>query len=151
MSGRRAKKKVTALSDFKLIGIDTDIFIYYLEENPEFGIASKKIIDSLNSGNLRGVTSILAVSEIISKKGLSKSVAKDLEATFFEIPNLTILEVSLKVAVEAGRIRREYSLRLPDAIQLATALQFKAQAFVTNDEKLKIFDELEIILLQKSH
>lgn len=139
---------MTTLGNFRLVGIDSNIFIYYLEENPQFGSASKKIIDSLNGGNLRGITSVLAVSEITSKKELTENIAKDLEATLFEIPNLTIHDVNRKVAKETGKIRRRYGLRLADAIQLATAVQFKARAFITNDERLKIFKELEIILLQ---
>lgn len=137
------------LSDLKLVAIDTNIFIYYFEDNPQFGTASKKIIDALSGQLLSGVTSIIAISETLSKQGLPIKITKDIENDFFEIPKLSILEVDRKVAVKAAKIRREYGFRLPDAIQLATAIISKAQAFITNDERLKKFKELKVILLDQ--
>ena len=49
----------------------------------------------------------------------------------------------------AAEVRREYGFRLPDSIQLATALHSKSQAFVTNDRRLKKFKELPAILLSE--
>ena len=63
------------------------------------------------------------------------------------MPNLNIIDVDYKIALEAARIKREYKFRLPDSIQLATALIGKAQAFVTNDQRLKKFQELPIVML----
>lgn len=138
------------LSDLKLVAIDTNIFIYYFEDNPQFGTASKKIIDALSSKSLSGVTSIIAISETLSKKDLPIKIAKDIENDFFEIPKLTILEVDRKVAVKAAKIRREYGFRLPDAIQLATAIISRVQALITNDDRLKKFKELKVILLAQT-
>lgn len=137
------------LNNFRLVGIDTNILIYYFEKNPQFGETSKRLFDALNTSGLQAVTSIIAVVETLSKKDLPEDIAKDLEADFFEIPYLSILEVARKIGSLAARIRREYNFRLPDSIQLATALSAKANAFITNDEGLRKFKELKVILLNE--
>ena len=58
------------------------------------------------------------------------------------------MNVDRTITVEAARIRREYGFRLPDSIQLATALFGKANALITNDERLKKFKELKVINLK---
>ncbi|OGE64802.1 hypothetical protein A3I48_01575 [Candidatus Daviesbacteria bacterium RIFCSPLOWO2_02_FULL_36_7] len=63
---------------------------------------------------------------------------------------MEIYQVDEKIAVESARIRRKYSFRLLDSIQLATALYAKAQAFITNDDRLKKFKELKVILLKEA-
>lgn len=46
---------------------------------------------------------------------------------------LTTVEVSVAIAEGAAQLRSQYSLRTPDAIQIATALQSGATALITND------------------
>lgn len=135
------------LSKLRLVCIDTNIFIYYFDENPRFGQAAKRIFDELASGNLKAITSTTSLVEILSYKILSKKDAKDMENKFYDIPQLSILDINRSIAVEAGRIRRKYSFRSPDAIQLATALHTKAKAFITNDDRLKKCKEIKILLL----
>lgn len=132
-----------------MVGIDTNILIYYFEDNPQFGETAKDVFDALNTSELKAVTSIIAVMETLSKKSLPEDIAKDLEADLFEIPNLSIIEVDRKIGIQAAKIRRKYQFGLPDSIQLATALEAKAKAFITNDEGLKFFKELKVILLKE--
>lgn len=137
------------LNNFKLVGIDTNLLIYYFENNPQFGEAAKNLFDALNHSKLQAVTSMIAVTEILSKKGLPEDIAKDLEEDLFEIPYLSILEVDRKIGTQAAMIRRTYQFGLPDSIQIATALSAKAKAFITNDDRLKKFKELKVILLKE--
>lgn len=137
------------LKKYKLVGLDSNIFIYYFEENPQFGQKSKKVFELLVSDKFKAVTSIFSLVETISKKDLPAKIAKDLEEKFFEIPNLRLLEVSREIGVEAARIRREYGYRLPDSIQLATAKLNKAKAFISNDTRLKSIKGLKVLLLNE--
>ena len=45
----------------------------------------------------------------------------------------TVVPVSAQIASLAAQLRAQYRLRLPDAIQLATAIDVGASAFVTHD------------------
>lgn len=135
------------LGKFKLIGLDTNIFIYHLHQNPQFTSFTDTIFNTLAENKITAVTSLITLIELLSFNAPSSKL-KELEENFKTTPNLTILDVDHKIAIEAARIRREEGFRLPDAIQLATAMQSKTQAFVTNDQKLKNFKKLQIILIQ---
>lgn len=131
----------------KLVALDSNIFIYNLEENPGFVKFTDIIFQNLSANKLKATTSILSLTEILSYPK-TETVVKEITSDFFSTPNLLVLEVNREVALEAARIRRKYAYRLPDSIQLATALVTKATAFITNDSRLKRFKELKIILIK---
>ncbi|MDP2370925.1 type II toxin-antitoxin system VapC family toxin, partial [Rhodoferax sp.] len=56
-----------------------------------------------------------------------------------------LLAVTPSVAVLAAQLRAQYHLRLPDAIQLATALDSGATAFVTHDRDFSEVTGIEIL------
>lgn len=129
-----------------LVALDSNIFIYNLEENPEFVKFTDLIFKRLILNKIKATTSIISLTEILSYQKTSNAV-KQLTEDFLSTPNLEVFDIDQQIAVEAARIRREYGFRLPDAIQLATALRSKAQAFISNDKKITKFKELSIILL----
>lgn len=130
-----------------LVALDSNIFIYNLEENPEFVKFTDSIFKKLIANKLRAATSIVSLIEILSYQKTS-NVVKQLTEDFLGTPNLEVFDIDQQIAVEAARIRRGYDFRLPDSIQLATALRSKAQAFISNDKKITKFKELSIILLR---
>lgn len=131
----------------KILGLDTNVLIYYLDQHPVFGEAALTLIKKLKSGKAKGVTSVITLIELLSNFYLSEKDVEFIKDKYLEIPNLETIEVSRDLSIEAARIRREYGFRLPDAIQLATAISAKAKAFISNDKNLKKFKELEVILL----
>ena len=133
----------------KLIGLDTNIFIYYFAENKEFGSLAKTIFEALSEKKTQAVTSIITLTELLSLPASEKEV-EALKTNFLETPNLNTLDINQAISIEAARIRRTYGFRIPDSIQLATCLHLKADIFITNDERLKSFKELPIILINKS-
>ena len=134
------------LSKFHSITLDTNIFVYYFDRNSSFYSQAEKLFEQIAVRNLSIFTSVITLSELLSFKA-SRSQIYKLEQELLLIPNLTMIDVNREIAKEAARIRREYKFRLPDSIQLATALIGKAQAFVTNDQRLKKFQQLPIVLL----
>ena len=60
-----------------------------------------------------------------------------------------MIEISEGMAEAAGKLRGRYPfLKTVDAIQLAAALDVGAEAFLTNDAKLKQFKELKVLVLK---
>ena len=57
--------------------------------------------------------------------------------------------VSVAIAEEAARLRAAYTLRTPDAVQLATALDAGASAFLTNDARLAAIPDLRVLVLDQ--
>ncbi|MDA8223254.1 MAG: PIN domain-containing protein [Desulfitobacterium hafniense] len=62
-------------------------------------------------------------------------------------PNLGLREIDQNVALQAARLRARYGFKTPDALFLATALEEKAEAFITNDVLLQGIENIEIVLL----
>lgn len=131
-----------------VLALDTNIFIYYFQSDPRFGAAAREIFKTLVSGQNKALTSIVSLVEIMSLP-MDEKASASLKSHFLETPNLTVYDADQAVGLETARIRRKYGFRTPDAIQLATALIFKADKFITNDKRLKKFDEVEVQLLSQ--
>jgi len=131
----------------KLIGLDTNIFIYHFQNNPQFGQKAQKIFSQLTTNKTKAITSVITLTELLSLKR-SDEIILELKNLMLELPNMEIKDISRDIAIEAARIRRTYGYRLPDSIQVATALAGKADMFITNDVKLQSFKEIKIVLLQ---
>lgn len=130
-----------------VVGIDTNIFVYYFDNSSEFYNKAKNFFESAISNKTELVTSALTVAELLSFHAQEFEIDK-LYDSLLELPGFKIYDVDKKIASDAARIRRKYSYSLPDAIQLATALHGKAETFITNDQKLKNFKELKTRLLK---
>lgn len=139
---------MSGITNLKLIGLDSNLFIYHFEGNPEYTPFTEKILKELTLGTIKAVTSIISIIETLSYPA-SQKIIKDITDTFLNIPNLNICDVDWQIALEASRIRREYKFRLPDSVQLATAKLHRAKAFISNDQNLRQFKELKVILLKE--
>ncbi len=136
------------VSKYESIGLDTNIFVYYFQKNLQFGPVVKELFRSFLQYKTEVATSSITLTELLSAQ-IPTVILDILQEEFFLIPFLKILPVDNSIAIEAARIRREYIFKLPDSIQLATALNAKANAFITNDDRLKKFKELKVILLRE--
>lgn len=132
----------------KVTALDSNIFIYYFQKHPQFGPTTSNLFKSFLLNKNTVVTSSISLTEILSVKAPS-TLIDSLEGEFLAIPFLSIITVNNDIAIEAARIRRKYGFGLPDAIQLATAMVSKAKLFITNDETLKKFKELKVVLLNE--
>lgn len=137
-------KKITPL--YQSVGLDTNIFIYYFNQHPTFGEKAKQIFLALTANELEAVTSIITLAELLSLK-VSPAKTALLYKKFTVLPQLSFLPVDESIAVEAAKIRRRYGFRLPDAIQLATAIVSGQEAFISNDKRLQKVKDIPVILL----
>ncbi len=65
------------------------------------------------------------------------------------IPNLKIRPIDTEVAEKAAELRAKYDIRPPDALQVGASLGENADAFVTNDRKLKRIREIKIVVMEE--
>jgi len=137
-----------SLHKLKKIGIDTNIFIYHFNGRSPFHDAARKFFDIVQDENIQLFTSTLTLAEILSFNGKPKDI-KILKESLIETPNLTIIEIDSNIAIESARIRRRYGFSLSDSIQIAAALSQNSEIFLTNDKRLKSFNEIPVLLLDK--
>lgn len=130
-----------------ILFIDTNIFIYALEDNGHLGEHSRDLLRQIKQQSARVYTSVLTIEEVLTgvfKESLDAKIPKYLE--FISGGGLiTILEFEQNTAIVCARLRAQYKLKTPDAIQLACALVCGSTRFFTADRRIpKQIDEMKI-------
>jgi predicted nucleic acid-binding protein len=138
-------------STFRKICLDTMVFIYAFEDHPVYGSFLQSLFRSVEQGELEAVTSTLTLTECLAQPYRKKDMAlvARYKVLFRNFPHLAVLPLDEEVAERTALLRGRYALRTPDAIQMATALVAKADAFVTNDTGLPAVEGLNVLLLDQ--
>jgi predicted nucleic acid-binding protein len=104
---------------------------------------------ALDRGNLVGTSSVLTLAEVLVHP--LKLGRIDLAARYREVLGrstaIRLVPVDRHVAERAAELRARLGVKTPDAIQLASAIHSGARAFVTNDRKLPVVRELDIVII----
>ena len=137
------------LAAAKVIGLDTPIFIYFLEDHPRYGPLAQITINGIEKGKWQGITSTITLMEITVRPWQMgrEAAAREYEAILVHFPNLSVVDVDRNVARAASQLRAKYNVSPPDALQVAASLSFGAKAFLTNDRRLSKLQELMDILV----
>jgi predicted nucleic acid-binding protein len=138
------------LGSISVVGLDTAIFIYHFERHPRYFPLTQELFSSIEAGLRKGVTSTITLMEIIVKPLALRrqDVARKYEALLVNFPNLDIVDLDRNVIRQAARLRAEYRIRPPDALQASVSLLYGADVFITNDGLLKrLQNKLEVIIL----
>jgi predicted nucleic acid-binding protein len=136
--------------------IDTSIkytvpIIYFIEAHPQFGLLSKAVVNTFQSGGLTAFSSVITLTEVLPKPLAdgNVSLAKKFADFLKHGRNFNLIEISLSIAEHAGRLRGRYTdLKAIDAIQIASAIEVRADVFLTNDKKLKQVKEIKVMVLK---
>ncbi len=133
----------------KVIGIDSVIFIYLLEENKQYIKKVERFFRLLQNGEIQGIFSIIGLIEILTgpKKRNDHELASQYRDIIAHFPHLSIVGINERIVELASDLRAQYSLSTPDAIHIATAIDFGADMFLTNDKGLKKIKEIKVELL----
>ena len=137
------------LAKAKVIGLDTSIFIYFLEDNLKYGPLAQITINGIEKGKWQGVTSTITLMEISVRPWQlgQETAAREYEAILVHFPNLSIVDIDRNVARAAAQLRAKYNVAPPDALQVAASLSYGAKAFLTNDKRLSRLQELIDVLV----
>ena len=60
-------------------------------------------------------------------------------------PNWQFQEMNAALSLMAARIRVRYQLKLPDAIQVASAIYSQSVALITHDQDFSRVDEIKVL------
>ena len=131
------------------LGFDTAPIIYFVEEHPQYLSRLTLAFDSVAAGRLLGITSTLTLAEVLVqpiRRGaveLQRAYSDRLmHSEYFETR-----PIDSAVAQRAAELRASFNIRLPDALQLATALVAGCDALLTNDRALQKIHAIRILLL----
>lgn len=118
-----------------MIALDTNIFIYVLESDRQFG---KKAADVLRGVQGNGSAAMLVYLELLSSRAFLDSSHRNIALSFLDSQRLQFVELSKGVLLKAARLRAGLTPKLGvgDALHLACAMYAGAETFVTNDQDL---------------
>lgn len=133
------------------IYIDSNPIIYVIEQYPRFIDVLRELFGLIDNAQIIATTSELTLAEVLVKP--IRDQLRDLQQSFEErlqtSGGLIVAEIDRPILVRAAEIRAaQTSLRLPDAIHVATALETNCKVFLTNDQRIKSA-ELEVIYLSQ--
>ena len=131
------------------IALDTCIFIYQWEANPQYSPLTNLIFSSMEQSSVAAVTSTITMTELLVHPYRSHDVLRtnELFGLLSTCPNLEWVAPDLDIAALAAEIRALHRLRTPDALQAATAVHARATAFLTNDPVFQRITDFETLIL----
>ncbi len=120
-----------------MIAYDTNVLIYALEGNSSWSSSAQAIVER---GEQEGaVLSVLAWQELMTGAVLnSTALAEKLAVILSDLSATKFTPVSLAISKTAVSLTKQYGKQVYgyDAIHIATAIEYKATYFFTNDKKL---------------
>ncbi len=131
-----------------VIGVDTVAFIYLWEQHPRYAALAQALFQYLKKHQVRGVTSVITLIEscVLPQRQGRLDLVRSYEHALLHSQQVRVLPVDSSLARRAVTIRANYNLRVPDALQIAAAMEAGATAFVTNDRRLIKVQELKVLL-----
>jgi predicted nucleic acid-binding protein len=114
------------------------LFIYWLEENPQFGKRVDVIWSRMQERNDQLITGALALGEVFAgayKRGADKERLQEVKAAL-ESAVSVVIPFTAETADVYGRIKGSLKIPPADAIHLACAATAGTDLFLTNDKNL---------------
>ncbi|MDR3181234.1 MAG: PIN domain-containing protein [Prevotellaceae bacterium] len=133
------------------IFIDTAPLIYYIEENPIYLKPLRHLFLAYEEYGYLFMSSVITLIEVLvlPLRYKKNELAQRYETILTNSKAIKLIAIDDEIAKIAARLRAEYSLKTPDAIQLATAIAYSADTFLTNDKRLKTIKEINVITLDE--
>ncbi|MFN5095855.1 MAG: type II toxin-antitoxin system VapC family toxin [Limnohabitans sp.] len=133
------------LSEGATVLVDTAPWIYMLEDHAEFAPRFLGLFEAAERGQIQLALSTVTLAEVLTGpfKAGQTALAKRYEAA---LGAYQVVPLSAAVASLAAQLRVQYRLKLPDAVQLASALQIGAAALVTHDRDFSAVQGLPVLM-----
>jgi predicted nucleic acid-binding protein len=123
----------------KTVGLDTAPLIYYIEQNQDYVDIVRPFFQAVERGEIEVVTSTVTLLEVLVhplKQGDVK-LAHEYNDVLLSSPHIEMVPVTPATSQAAAELRASSSLKTPDAIHMATAMNHHADAFLTGDRDFK--------------
>ena len=132
------------LSDGDTVLVDTAPWIYVLEDHPVFAPRFTGLFEAAEQGRLQLALTTVTLAEVLAGpfKAKQTALAKRYEKA---LNHYQVVPLTAQVAALAAQLRGQYRLKLPDAVQLASALDIGAAALVTHDRNFSTVQGLPVL------
>lgn len=131
------------------LGVDTAIFIYFIEEHPKFLPLIEPLFCAVDEGRLEMITSSLTLLEIlvVPYRTGDHLLATRYESILVRSRGVHIADISRDHLRAAAQLRATTGVKTPDSLQLVAALAGGCTAFLTNDRALPNIPGMRLLQL----
>lgn len=131
------------------VGLDSAIFIYLIEEHPQFLPHILPLFEEADAGKRELVTSALTLLEVlvVPYRRRHVALAERYEILLTTSRGVRIMELTREQLRSAAQLRAATGAKVPDALQLVSALGAGCRTFLTNDRRFPQMPELQVIQL----
>lgn len=138
-----------ALRGVTRLGIDTPLFIYFIEKNPTYLNLVREVARRVDAGDITGRVSTIALAEVLPVpiRAGDAVVEREYRSLLLRSRNLAAVPVDVAVAERAAVLRANYNLKTPDALHIGSALVAGCDAFLTNDMGFRRVTDIRILIL----
>ncbi len=140
-----------AFQNVHFIGFDTSPFIYFVERNPLYVDIMREVFKRLTKSDFQASSSVVTLTEVLVQplRQNNQTLAGKYRDLLFNGINFKLIPLNASIAETAARLRAQYNLRTPDALQISTALEHGCNAFLCNYKNLKRVTEMKILILDE--
>lgn len=112
--------------------VDTAPIVYVLEEHPRLARRFRPLFDLQAAGEILFAVTTTTIAEVLTGPLAAgeEALAKRYRAV---MESWRVVDLTADLAESAARFRAALKLKLPDAIQVASAIAVNADALVTHD------------------
>lgn len=134
------------IPDGATVLVDTNPLVY-LFEGHKLAARFESIFADIDGGRIQALITPITLAEVLGgplragKEALATRYRQALTASF----GWSLRELDADIAVLAARLRMIHRLKLPDAIQLATAVHEGCAALITHDRDFAGVSDLQIL------
>jgi predicted nucleic acid-binding protein len=131
------------------VGVDTAIFIYFIEEHSTFLPLVEPLFREADDGHRELVTSALTLLEVlvVPYRSGDHLLAGRYEAILTRSRGIKVADISRDHLRAAAQLRAATGVKTPDSLQLIAALAAKCSTFLTNDRNLPALPSIRILQL----
>ena len=131
------------------ICLDTSPIIYFIEKHPTYLNIIRPVFMEITSGNIEAITSTLTLLEVLVRplRARNEDLAEKYREILLSSDGLTTFEILHEISELAAQLRAKYSIKTPDAIQIAVGVRYGASQFLTNDPNLRKISEIKVCVL----
>ena len=131
------------------VGVDTVIFIYFIEEHPQFLPVIEPLFREVDEGRLELITSALTLLEVlvVPHRTGDHLLAGRYESILTRSRGVRIADISRDHLRAAAQLRAKTGVKTPDSLQLVAALAASCTALLTNDRELPTVPGIRILQL----
>ncbi|MDB6044891.1 MAG: hypothetical protein JWM63_3442 [Gammaproteobacteria bacterium] len=135
---------IADLPEHALLVMDSAPLIYFLESHPTFGPRFKPVFEAHAAGRVRFAVTTITVAEVLTGplQARDEALVRRYRAI---LESWQCIDLDVGIAESAARLRASLHLKLPDAVQAASALAINAAALVTHDRDFSKVKSLRLI------